>query len=70
MKTYFFHHKGLSSTCWSLYDLKSSTELGFRQNYKREVASLTKIMTTIVGLELKKKFKLSASKFNKMKIFS
>ena len=43
---------GVSSKTWCLYDVRSHKMLGFRHGYNREIASLTKIMTTLLCIEL------------------
>ena len=47
-----FVSSAVSASNWCLYDSKARNFVGLRENHQREVASLTKIMTTIVGLEL------------------
>ena len=47
----FFIKVDLSASAWCLYDSVHKKYMGFREDSKREVASLTKIMTCIVAIE-------------------
>lgn len=49
---------GLSSNSWCLFDHKTQEIIGFRETQQREVASLTKIMTTILSLNLIQRYSL------------
>lgn len=40
----------ISSRSWCLYDEAKDKYLGFREKSQREIASLTKIMTTILSI--------------------
>ena len=42
----------VTTTSWCLYDSVHKKYLGFREEAKREVASLTKIMTVILSIEM------------------
>jgi D-alanyl-D-alanine carboxypeptidase len=53
----------ISAKCWAVYDVnKMSFIHGKREYYKRECASLTKIMTCYVVLELSRQWKLNIKK--------
>lgn len=48
----------MTATNWCILDKHSSRFVGVREEQQREVASLTKIMTTIVGLELFERYQM------------
>lgn len=42
----------MTTKSWCLFDQQNKKYYGFREEYRREIASLTKIMTAIVAIEL------------------
>lgn len=46
---------------WCLFDTQRGDYLGFRQENKREIASLTKIMTTYLAISFMQKYNLPSS---------
>ena len=53
-----FDYAAVPSTNWCIFDQKVNKMIGVREDQQREVASLTKIMTTIVSLELFERYKM------------
>jgi D-alanyl-D-alanine carboxypeptidase len=51
----------VTTTSWCLYDSESRKYIGFREDSKREVASLTKIMTVLVSIEALEKFSVGCN---------
>lgn len=50
----------VSTRNWYLYDQRENRGLGFRADYRREIASLTKIMTTIVAIEVIERYNIAS----------
>lgn len=51
----------VTTKSWCLFDQHNKKYYGFREEYRREIASLTKIMTAIVAIELASKLGLAIS---------
>lgn len=51
----------VTTKSWCLFDQQNKKYYGFREEYRREIASLTKIMTAIVAIELVSKLGLAMS---------
>lgn len=50
----------ISANCWAIYDVNKKTMIeGKREHFKREIASLTKIMTAWVVINLCKQWNLN-----------
>ena len=55
---YVLIYAGVTSTSWCIYDSINKQWVGVREDHQREVASLTKIMTCIVSLELFQRYSM------------
>ena len=53
----------VSAQSWAIVDGQGSLIFGKQENVKREIASLTKMMTCYVSVVLIKRFKLDPKKF-------
>lgn len=52
----------VTASCWALYDNSKNRHIGSREHLQKEVASLTKMMTCLIVIEMMEKYNMDKGK--------